>query len=349
MKVKTSLLGTMLFAATLIFFTGCKKDEPVPPAGNSTPVMPGDGVFVTCEGNFQGGNAKVSFFRYSDASVTEDLFLPANARPLGDVCQGMEFFGGRAYVVVNNSGKIEVVNPVNFFSTGTITGFTSPRFILPVSSTKAYVTDLFSGSISVVSLSSNTITGSIALAGWTETMTMVGTEVFVTAPSSDKIYIINSANDQITDSIAIAKGGNSAQLDMNGKLWVLCYGDYFTSTPGGLYRIDPATHMVEQSWPFTTAESPTRLCANASRDTLYYLNYSVYRMPITAVALPATPFIAATTQSFYGLAVHPQTDEVWVTDAVNFNQRGYLLRYSTAGVQQASVQVGVNPSGIYFY
>lgn len=63
----------------------------------------------------------------------------------------------REYIVVNNSGKIEVCNPTNLLRVATITGFTSPRFIVPVSASKAYVSDYISNSISIVNLVNNTV------------------------------------------------------------------------------------------------------------------------------------------------------------------------------------------------
>ncbi|CAN5152797.1 hypothetical protein BH09BAC5_BH09BAC5_03790 [soil metagenome] len=332
-----------------IFIFSCKKDEPIPVTNTGLSVAAGDGVYISDEGNFQGGNAKVSFYRFNDGSATEDLFFPSNARPLGDVCQSMNLINGNEYVVVNNSGKIEVCIPSNLRSIATISGFISPRFILPVSATKAYVSDLYSNSVHIVNLSNNTRTGSFAFPGQSEAMLMVNNEVYITSLNHDKLYVVNPSTDQLIDSIAIAMGGNSIQLDNNGKLWVLCYGDYFTSAPGGLYRINTSTHQVEQSWPFSTSESPTHICANTTGDTLFYLNYGIYRFTSNSVTVPSTPFISQTTESFYGLAIRPGNSEIFITDAVDYSQRGRLLRYSSGGTLVDNDLVGVIPGGVWFY
>ncbi len=338
-----------IFIFSIAVFSACKKDQPITPSDSGTTITPGMGAFVIDEGNYLGGNAKISFFKFSDGSAVEDLFGASNGRPLGDVGQSMTLINGQEYIVVNNSGKIEVVNPSNCKSQKTIAGFTSPRFILPISATKAYVSDLFANAISIVNLSTNTRTGSVPFPGESEAMVMVNGEVFVSSTDHNKVFVMNPNTDQVTDSITVAPGGNSLQLDNNGKLWVLCYGDYTTTTAGGLYRINTTTHSVELSLPFTTAESPTRLCANSTRDTLYYLDNDVQRMPSTAVALPSTPFIPAGLHSFYGLGIRPQTGEVFVTDAMDYSQRGHLLRYSASGVQLNDAVVGVIPGAIYFY
>jgi hypothetical protein len=116
-----------------------------------------------------------------------------------------------------------------------------------------------------------------------------------------------------------------------------------------MYRINPAAHVVEQSWPFTTFESPTHICANSAGDTLYYVNYGVYRFPSTASSLPTVPFIAQSAQSFYGLGIRPVAGEIFVTDAVDYSQRGHVLRYSASGVLMDDELVGVIPGGVWFY
>jgi len=353
MKKNENLLWIgMLTTLLIITNSSCEKEDPlpvVPPSTTGISIGIGDGVFVTNEGNFLGGNAKVSFYNFSDGTAVEDLFSSTNSLPLGDICQSMTLINGKEYIVVNNSGKIEVCNPSNLLRVTTITGFTSPRFIVPVSASKAYVSDYISNSISIVNLVNNTRTGSFPFPGASEAMVLVGNDVFVSSINRDKVYVINSTTDLIVDSIPVAMGGNSLQLDGNGDLWVLCYGDYVTSSPGGLYRINTSTHGVELSLPFTTAESPTKLCANNAGDTLYYLNYSVYRCPITTIALPTLPFITATTQSFYGLGIRPLNGEVFVTDAIDYAQRGKLLRYTPSGTLLDTELVGIIPGGIYFY
>ncbi|TXI82402.1 MAG: YncE family protein [Flavobacteriales bacterium] len=333
------LFGTVILLA-------CRKDKPEPPV--DTPITVGSGgVYITNEGNFGWGNAGVSYYDIGTGSLAEDLFQPANGEVLGDVCQSMRLFNGKAYVVLNNSNKVEVVDPNTFMRTATITGFSSPRYLLPVSNGKAYVTDLSANAISVVDLGSNTITGSIACPGWTEELVLAYGKAFVTNQSRSYVYVIDTATDLLVDSIAVSRGGNSMVEDAHGKLWVACNGG--GGTQPALYRIDPIALDVEATFAFgSSSDSPWRLTTNGDHSVLYFLNHHVYRMAITDGTLPASPFIAADGRNFYGLGVDPDNGTVYVADAIDYTQRGVVFRYGADGGTIDAFLAGRIPGGFCF-
>jgi len=338
-----------LLVATLIFAISCRKDKPEAIESPPDSITENNGVYITNEGNFQFGNAKVSYYDISSTDVTEDLYQAANNIPLGDICQSMCLHNGKAYIVVNNSGKIVVVNPQSFEEIATISGFTSPRYILPVSNSKAYVTDLFSNVVSIVNLSTNMISGSIPCKGWTEEIVVVNDKVYVTNRLGDKLYIINASTDVLEDSILISYGANSIQKDKNGKLWILCEGDQATNINAALHRLNPLTDQIEQSFLFTDiTDSPWRLDINSSNDTLYFLNKGVYQMLIDAVTMPDNVFIAEGTKSFYGIGIEPNTGIVYVADAIDYVQKGVVYRYKPDGTMINSFLAGIIPGDFYF-
>jgi DNA-binding beta-propeller fold protein YncE len=339
----------LFLALSLVLMSSCKKDGPTDPGGNIV-ITPGDnGVYIANEGNFQFGNASVSYFADGMTEAVEDLFQPANNRPLGDVCQSICFFKNRAYVVVNNSGKVEVVNPTTFVSSATVSGFNSPRYVLPVSNSKAYVSDLYANRISIVSLSSLTITGTIPLPGWTEEMALVYGDVFVTNRKNNKLYVISSQSDAVTDSITIGFGANSIVEDKNGKLWVLCSGSPGNNINATLHCINPLTHTVEKTFTFSNgSDAPWRLDINGSSDTLYYLNKDCYRMSINDNALPASPFIPANGRNFYGIGINPNNGNIYLADAIDYVQRGKIYIYRPDGNLTTSFLAGIIPGDFYF-
>ncbi|MEZ4791137.1 MAG: hypothetical protein R2811_14095 [Flavobacteriales bacterium] len=326
--------------------TGCRKDKPEPP--DETPVEVSQrGVYITNEGNFQWGNASVSYFDPATGAAAEDLYQPANSEALGDVLQQMVLHEGRAYLVLNNSGKVVVVDPSSFTRLATITGFPSPRALLPVGTTKAYVSDLSAGRLSVVDLGSNSITGHIPCGQWTEAMVLVGEEAFITDQSRPFLYVVNTGTDELVDSIAVPRGGNGIVMDAEGLLWMTCSGG--NGTGPALLRIDPGTRAVHTTLAFpNSSDHPWRLTTNSDRTLLYFLNEHVYRMPITATQLPTSAFIAATGRNFYGLGVDPNDGTVYVADAIDYVQRGVVLRHAADGSFIGTFHAGRIPGGFVF-
>ncbi|MBV6405551.1 MAG: YncE family protein [Flavobacteriales bacterium] len=344
MRTKLLLLCLALLA---LGSSSCRKDRPGPP--DDTPVVVGsDGVYITNEGNFGWGNATVSYHDRTNGTTVEDLYAPANGSALGDVCQSMTLFNDRGYLVVNNSGKVVVVDPQTFVATATITGFSSPRYLLPVSNGKAYVTDLFADAIAVVDLVTNTITGSIPVPGRTEELALAYGKAFVTAPEGDQVLVIDTATDQLIDSIPVSIGGSSIRQDANGRLWVLCGGSMGGGIAPALHRFDPATLAVEASFAFPASASPWRLTINDAHDVLYFLDGGVYRMAIHDSVLPTNAFIPADNRNFYGLGVDPDNGTIYVSDAVDYVQHGVVLRYSPGGTELGSFLAGIIPGGFCF-
>ena len=76
--------------------------------------------------------------RSSSATVRYPAaYMQANRAALGDVAQSMVIQSDRAYVVVNNSNKVEVVSLPHFKSVASIGGLKLPRYFVAASSIRA--------------------------------------------------------------------------------------------------------------------------------------------------------------------------------------------------------------------
>ena len=341
-------LKILFFVITVLFFS-CKKDEP-PLKNNSSVTSGGNGfVYVLNEGNFMTSNGSVTRLNLNDGAFTTDYFSIQNSgMNLGDVPQSMTMHNGKFYIVINNSGKIAVVDRYSFQYLGQISGLASPRYFLPVSNNKAYVSDLYANSISVVDLITNTKVNSILLNGWSEEMCEVYGKVFITNKNGNKVYVINSVTDQIIDSIPVSFGAGSIREDKFGKIWVLCSGDQLIY-PARLFRINPVTSTIDTSFVFSNiTSSPFKMCLNGDKDEMYFLdNAGVFKMNVQGV-LPSLPFILKGSKNFYTLGIDPQNGTVYVGDAIDFNQNGIIYRYSPSGVLIDNFTSGIIPGFIYF-
>jgi YVTN family beta-propeller protein len=292
----------------------------------------------------------LSYYNFSDSTLSHNVFKTANNRPLGDVFQSMEVFNDKAYLVVNNSGKIEVVDIKDFKSIATISGLTSPRHFLPVNNSKAYVTDLYANAVSVVDLNTYSISKKIPFKGFSEELILSNNKVFVTNIQSDKIFVIDPSTDLVTDSITLTIGPNSIKKDINGKLWVLCSGSKTQQINGGLYKINPKTLTVEAQFPINnTNGSPYKLCINKEGNTLYYLQNGVEKFSVNQTTITEAPFIETNGAVFYGLEIDPATGNIFVADAIDYVQKGKVLIYNTFGKQIQTFEAGIIPGGFYFH
>jgi YVTN family beta-propeller protein len=339
----------ILLFFSIVSIISCVSD--IPPCDNNTIIKTSglNEVFITNEGNFQFGNSSISFYSDGQSDAIQDLFKAANNRPLGDICQSMCIYAGRTYLVVNNSGKIEVVNSETFISEAIIIGLTSPRYFLPVSKSKAYVTDLYSNAISIIDLNTNRLTGQIICNGWTEEMVLTYGKVFVTNRNSDKLYVIDTQNDKLEDSIKIGFGSGWIVEDKYSKLWILCTGDSSKKFNASLHRIDPLTQKTEQSYTFSEINDyPTRLEINRDGDTLYFINGGIYRMQISDNSLPSKPFIEQSGRNFYSLGVNPDNGNIYAGDAIDYVQRGKIYVFSPDGMLKNTFLAGIIPGDFYF-
>lgn len=336
------------FAFVGIILVGCVKDKPVVIKEN-TQIYTGESgkVFVLNEGNFGTGNGSVSLYDPISGGVTEDYFHQQNQQNAGDVVQSMTKINGLYYLVVNNSGKIYCLNK-DFKIQQTLTGLTSPRYVIPLTNDKALVSDLYANALTVFNPNTMQIIQQIPLSGWTERMEKYQNKVFITNPKRNYLYVLNIQSLSITDSIPLYKGGSSLQLDKFNKLWVLCFGDIMNSKPGALFKINPDNNQVEWSSLFISGH-PGHLNINPTRDTLYYLHSGgIYRMPVTATHLPSYVWISSGTKNFYGMRVHPLSGNIYVSDAKDYIQKSDVYIYKPNGMELGKFKAGIISGDFYF-
>lgn len=303
-----------------------------------------NGVFVLHEGNFNGGNASISFLLKDESVIANGVFSTVNSTPLGDVGQSMTIIGDKGYIVVNNSGKIEVVNLADFSSAGTITGLSSPRYIVEISSSQAYISDLFSGSITVFDPQTLSNIWAIPVPGHVEEMVHTTSGVIAAGTGANKVYRINASTDQLSDSVAVGIGPSQLAVDANEKVWVLTNGGFGTEAPK-LVRINPFDMSIELSLDFTLANFPSSLKTNAAGTVLYWADGGVFKMDITATSIPTTAFLST---PVYKVNADPETDMIYVSDAGDFNSNGKVYRYQSDGTPVDTFNVGVIPAEFTF-
>ncbi|MCH2083405.1 MAG: hypothetical protein MK226_13520 [Saprospiraceae bacterium] len=334
----------------ILLFSACQDDTVPHHTDNSSNFE--NGVFIISEGQFNNGNASLSFFDLENQELQENIFRSTNNRSLGDVFQSMYISGDIAYLVLNNSSKIEVVNAKNMESVAQIEGLTSPRYFMKIDDEKAYVSDLYADGISVVNLVDFTIQGTIPMPGWTEQMVDVGTEIWVAMPwfyqdePSPYIYTIDSYFNSVADSVAIGVDQVAMLLD-NDFLYVYCKGHPNTDVKGGIIRMNIQTREVNTVVSFEDFDfnfAPRMLMHPNGK--LYFTKKGVFSLEIGTGNL--TKIIEENGRDFYGLGINPVDGHLWVSDAIDFQQKSNIFEYTEEGVLIQSFKGGIGTNNFYF-
>ena len=345
---------TSLFVLMLLVFEGCMKDNQWV-LNQQAKLSLSKGVFIINEGNFMYGNSSLSFYNPATRKVQNDLFYAVNNLPLGDVAQSMIIYQNLGYIVINNSGKIYVVDSSNGKYVGKITGLTSPRYIHIINDKKAYVSDLYAGRITIVNPLTYQITGFIRTFGHasTEQMVQLNNMLFVTCWSFDNtILVIDTNTDAIIDSIKTGKQPGGLVLDKFNKIWTLCDGGWSkagTSVRAPILQcINPLTRTIDLSFSFTSDAAPSRLVINGTGDSLLFINNGVWKFGVTEPKPVKQPFLKTGNHLWYGLGADPSSTDIYLGDAIDYQQRGVIYRYSAEGAVVDSFKAGIIPGSFCF-
>ncbi len=327
---------------------GC--DETNNPPGQFT-----NGVFVINEGAFGSSNGEVSFIK-SDNSVNNNQYAAANGGLiLGDVLQSMHINNGNAYLLVNNSNKVVVVDIDDLKNTTTINGFLLPRFMVSYNG-KGYISEYIdfvnNGNVMIVDLSTNAIVDSVQVGKLPEQMMMVGSSLLVANSGDTTLHLVNTTTLAKTN-IGDIDYPKYITKTSDGNIWVLYTGKPAwsgTQTDGGLLVLNStATAIVKTINIGSTAfNNPSQLATDGNNLYYEYLG-NVYKIDKSATVAPASPFITGPATSFYGMNYYSANNTLFVADAKNFVSSGVVKRYNAStGALIDTLNVGVAPNGFVF-
>jgi hypothetical protein len=342
------ILSAFLIIFIVVGFSSCKEDEQFIP---KPIVNKGAGrIVLVNEGGFQKGNASLGVFNRESKEVTSNIFSIINAGTLvGDVLQSMSLINGDYWMVVNNSGKIWVVDSNSFQIKHEITGLSSPRHVAKINQNQAIVTDLFGGSLSVVNSNNFTVEKTIPLAGWTEDILLLDDKVWISNKNTDLIYTLNPTTLELGDSLRVRMNGARIIKDpLTADLILFCEAQWDLSTKACLYRIDPNAMSVLDSIEFTLGESVNHMTLNSTGTELLYINNGLKKMSLNFSNPNIQSLSSLQGLNVYGLGVDPNRDEIHVSDAKDFNSKSTVHVLNQKGEEQLTYVAGVNCNGFIF-
>lgn len=351
---KLSIL--MIFSG--IFMTSCSDDD----TASDIPLGAYDnGILVLNQGNFGGGNSSISYWSSDFNNFQLNAFSTVNpSTTLGDTGQDIGFYQDKAFVILNFSETIQVINRYTLeLITSISTGLKNPRYIA-FSNGKGYITnwgdpsDATDDYVAVLDLNNYTITSTIPVVEGPERVLEENGKIYVAHMGGygygNTISIINTTNNSLLGSVEVGDVPHSMFVE-NSTLFVLSSGKAAWTgeeTNGKLTKINLNDNSLLSTFEFSNGEHPSNLVEEDGK-LFYTIDASIYSSTITAASLPTTALFSTNPQGVYGVYSFAIRDnKIYVGDALDFNSNGKVYVYSMNGTLLHEQTVGVIPAGFYF-
>lgn len=332
-------------------------------------------LFVLNEGSYGHNNSTLDFFRYSDGRYVRNSFSqmnPAISAGLGDVGNDIAIRGGEAWIVVNNSGLIEVVSVKDEKHIATIE-VPTPRNIA-FGNEYAYVTswagaysggDARKGAVYRIGLSDKTVKDTVNVGYQPESITLSGGNIYVANSGGvnprgyeNTISIIDQAEFKVTGSLSLPSHKNLKDVVAAGEcLWVSSLGDYY-SVHSGLARINLATRQIKE---YDGVRVGTGLWNDAANDRICFIGsqdewvwtpgakktYSIYMADTASGDISEHSLPEGITYP-YSIAIDDDSGDIFIGDAADGKTPGSIRCYDAEYSLKWKAAAGLFPGHFAF-
>lgn len=362
----------------------CRHDELVVPTEYDIindipdPATKIRGFYLVNEGNMGSNKCTLDYFDYFTGLYARNFYAERNPtviKELGDVGNDIGIYGSKLYVVVNCSHKVEVLDSRTGIRLGQV-DIPNCRYVRFYRG-KAYVSsyvgpvlinpDAPKGAVYEVDTTSLRVTRKVSVGYQPEEMEVVDDYMYVAnsggyrVPNYDNtVSVIQMVDFKQVQQIPVGINLHRLKKDRYNKLWVTSRGDY-QSRPSRLYVLDKRKGynqmVVTDTLPFGVSNMAIR------GDSLYFYstewnNYTQSNtitygiVDVRTKKLVSDNFITDGTEKEitipYGIAIHPETGDILVTDAKNYISSGTLYCFDSKGRRKWSVRTGDIPAHMTF-
>lgn len=333
------------------------------------------GFYLLNEGNMGSNKATLDYFDYATGEYRRNIFADVNPdvpKEMGDVGNDLQIYGSRMYAVINCSNKIEVMEAATARRIGQVdipnvryiafhegyayaTSYAGPVQIKPDYEQLGYVAKIDTATMQVVDR---------CLVGFQpDQLEILDGKIYVAnsggymVPNYENtVSVIDLGSFTVTETIPIAINLHHIKADSKGCLWITSRGDYYDAD-AALYCYDTRKRRLVKKLDVPVSSM------DLVGDSLYVVStqWSYVSMSnqitygivdVNTMEKVTDNFITDGTESKikipYMVKVNPLTKEIFVSDARNYVNPGYLHCYSPEGVLKWSVRTGDIPAHLAF-
>lgn len=377
-KVLPRLCCLTLAAALL---TTCREDEVVVPTeydlipDHMQPGQQVTGMYLVNEGNMGSNKCTLDYVDFVQGYYVRNLYAERNPnviKELGDVGNDIQIYGSRLYVVVNCSNKIEVLDARTARRLGqvNIPNVRYVRFHKGYAYATSYVgpvqlnnPNAVQGAVYKIDTLSMKAVAKCTVGYQPDELCILGQYIYVAnsggymAPAYDNtVSVIEIEGFKQVEKIPVAINLHHIKADREGKLWVTSRGDY-QGVHSKLFVLAKKKGRNEMLVTDTLDIPCSNFCISGDSLYFYSAEWNNYTQSNTITygivnthtkQLVSDRFITDGTEKDitipYGINIHPESHDIYVTDAKNYVSSGVLHCYSREGVRKWSVRTGDIPA-----
>lgn len=315
------------------------------------------GFYLLNEGNMGMNRASIDMFEYETGTYTRDIFSERNpniTKELGDVGNDIKIYGKKVYATINVSNFVEVFDA----ETGKhIKQIHVPNCrYLDFKDGKAYVSS-YSGKVEInpnaeigfvaeIDTLSLEVTRKVVVGYQPEEMVIKGNKLYVAnsggyrVPNYDRtVSVVDLTTFTEIKKIDVAINLHRMKMDAKGDIYVSSRGDYYNEEPN-LFVIDSNTDKVKQKLNIPVSNMTiddnklyyyaTSYKHNTGQNTISYgiLNTDTKQIITDNIITDGTDRQILIP---YGIAVNPETKDIYMTDAQDYVGTGFVYCYSPEG------------------
>jgi len=378
MKRNIFLLYSIIALLTVV--SSCRKDvemvlsEDI--AVSNPDIINGyKGFYLLNEGNMGSNKATLDFYDFRTGIYRKNIYAEINPhvpKEMGDVGNDIGIYGEKLYAVINVSNKIEVMDAETAQRIGQInipncrfikfhqgfayvTSYAGPVIIDPNYQQLGYVAKINTFTLQVVDTclvgfqpdELEIVDGKIYVANSGGYMGASNTEGY-----ERTVSVIDIATFKEEKRIDVAYNLERIKADQRGDLWVSSRGDY-KELPSRLFFIDRVKSKVTDTIPIAASNYwiDDDLLYVYGTEWSYITNswnisYSI--VDTRTHEIISRKIITDGTdkeiEKPYGIMVHPETKDIYITDAGNYVTPGVVYCFDKNGKKKWAVVAGNIPA-----
>jgi len=352
--MKQNKLNYLFIALTFIMvLASCHKDKIVGNTG--TPTSQRAGIYILNQGGLSDNNSSLTYYDYASKQLYPDLYATANSAPLGDVANDIGIYGGKMYIVVNNSNVVDVVNPKTATLIKQDSLLTNHIGRLPRSmafyKSNVFIT-CYDGTVAVMDTTTLTISKSITVGRNPEQLVVANNKLYVANSGGysgnfdNTVSVIDLSTLTVTKTITVITNPVGMAADSYGNVYVLSVGD-FSNGPTGVAGMD-----IINSTTDVVASSPAvnlgfNVAITVQGDNVYYITgdnkVAVYNAKTQTAGQANFITDGTSITTPYALTADPISGEVFVADATDYASDGVMYAFDKTGKKEYSIKTGIIP------